>query len=268
MTIPDLILEQYRLGELPRAEADRVRALLSEDPALRARHDALEQSDEEIARSYPAGWLAARIRARLPVPDAGGHFGWRVPLGVAVTAILVIVSIPMWTAPEREPVAPAVTGDRIKGLLPALTIYRRTAAGTETLADGSVARPGDLLRVAYTGAGRTYGVILSIDRRGGVTLHLPPNPFDSRGSLRTGGERAAPLASGHATLLDQAYELDDAPGWERFYFVTGDTPFPVAPIVEAARKVAADGARLAPAALPIGRELTQSTFSLQKEVPR
>jgi hypothetical protein len=255
MKIPDLILEQYRLGELPRAEADRVSALLSEDPALRARHDALEQSDEEIARSYPAGWLAPRIRARLPAPDAGGGFGWRVPLGVAAAAMLVIVAIPLWTAPGRDPVSPVVTEDRIKGLLPALTIYRRTASGTETLADGSVARPGDLLRVAYTGAGRTYGVILSIDGRGGVTLHLPPD-----------GERAALLKNGHATPLDQAYELDDAPGWERFYFVTGETAFAVAPVMEAARKVAARGAPRAPATLPLGRELTQSTFSLQKEV--
>jgi hypothetical protein len=97
-------------------------------------------------------------------------------------------------------------------------------------------------------------VIVSIDARGGVTLHLPP-----------GGERAALLKSGHA-LLDQAYELDDAPGWERFYFVTGETPFAVADVVNAARKVAAPGAPRAPAALPLGRELTQSTFSLQKEV--
>jgi hypothetical protein len=266
MKIPDLILEQYRLGELPRAEADRVRALLSEDPALRARHEALEQSDEAIARAYPAGWLAPRVRARLPAPHAGGGFGWRVPLGVAAAAMLVIVSIPLWTAPGRAPVTPAVTGDRLKGLLPSLTIYRRTASGTETLADGSVARPGDLLRIAYTGAGRTYGVILSIDGRGGVTRHLPPDPFDSRGSLRTGGDRAVLLKSGHATLLDQAYELDDAPGWERFYFVTGETPFAVADVVNAARKVAARGAPRAPAALPLGRELTQSTFSLQKEV--
>ena len=28
-------------------------------------------------------------------------------------------------------------------------------------------------------------------------------------------------------LLDHAYELDDAPRWERFYFITGDTPFSV-----------------------------------------
>ena len=98
-------------------------------------------------------------------------------------------------------------------------------------------------------------MILSIDGRGGVTVHLPPV-----------GERAAPLKSGSAVLLDQAYELDDAPGWERFYFVTGDTPFAVADVVNAARKTAAGDARATPAPLPLSRELTQSTFSIQKEV--
>ena len=255
--VPDLILEQYRLGELPRADADRVSRLLSVDQTLRDRHDALAHSDEAFARDYPAAWLAPRIRARLAAPPSRG-IRWSIPLGLAAAAILVLLVMPRaWTDLPRTAVAPQAAEDRIKGLRPALTIYRRTASGSETLADGSVARAGDLLRVAYIGAGRTHGVILSIDGRGIVTLHLPPS-----------GDRAAPLQSGRVTLLDQAYELDDAPGWERFYFVTGDTPFPVAPIVEAARKAAADGARLAPAILPIGRELTQSTFSLQKEVPR
>ena len=72
------------------------------------------------------------------------------------------------------PILPYRSDDRIKGLRPALTIYRRTAAGTETLADGSVARPGDLLRVGYTARGTAYGVILSIDGARSVTLHLPP----------------------------------------------------------------------------------------------
>src|SRR6185295_7769782 len=112
------ILEQYRLGELPRAEADRVSRLLCEEPALQARHEALEQSDEAIRRDYPPGWLAARVRARLPATERGGGLGWRLPLGVAAAAMLVIVSIPLWNAPARDAVLPAVAGDRIKGLLP------------------------------------------------------------------------------------------------------------------------------------------------------
>jgi hypothetical protein len=264
MKIPDLILEPYRLGELPKAEADRVSRLLSEDPALRERQAALDQSDDEIARAYPAGWLAQRIRARLPAP-AGAGFGWRVPLAIAATVALVALVIPRWIVPPgggvaprggvapHGGVAPAPSEDRIKGLQPSLAIYRRTASGSETLADGSVARAGDQLRVAYTGAGRTYGVILSIDGRTNVTVHLPVE-----------GDRAAPLTSGHAILLDQAYELDDAPGWERFYFVTGEKPFAVADIVNAARK-ADGGVRGTPAPLALSRELTQSTFTIQKE---
>jgi hypothetical protein len=37
-------------------------------------------------------------------------------------------------------------------------------------------------------------------------------------------------------LLDNAFELDDAPLWERFYFVVAEQPFALAPIVEAVRQ--------------------------------
>lgn len=249
--VPDLILEQYRLRELPDVDADRIERLLSTDEALRRRLEALEESDEEIARAFPAAVLAQRVRARLPVP--GQREGrWRLALGLAAAAALVFVAL----AIPRGRLDPAPGEDRIKGQ-PALTVYRRTASGSETLANGSVARAGDLLRLGYIGAGRAYGVILSIDGRGVVTLHLPPN-----------GDRAAPLVRGRATLLDQAYELDDAPGWERFYFVTGETPFLVAPVMDAARKAAGSGSDSAPAALSLSREFSQSTFSIQKEVSR
>jgi hypothetical protein len=264
MTIPDLILEQYRLGELPPADARRVEALLSTDVTLRGRLEALERSDDEIAREYPAAWLASRVRARLPeaveresmgrIPPSA-RLRWAGPLALAAIGVLALLVVPRHAvAPGALPAPPAAAdegGDRIKGLQPALTIYRRTPAGSETLASGSIVRAGDLLRVGYVGAGRHYGLILSIDGRGLVTQHLPPS-----------GDHAAPLVSGRLALLDQSYELDDAPGVERFYFVTGETPFPVAPIMEAARKAAGH----APAALPLPRELSQSTFSIQKEV--
>ena len=133
----------------------------------------------------------------------------------------------------------APSGDRIKGLRPSLAVYRRTANGSETLADRTVARPGDVLRVGYHAAGRPYGVIFSMDGRGTVTMHLP-----------AAGDHAVPLAREATTLLDQAYELDDAPLWERFYFVTGDSAFAAAPVVDAARRAAGDPrpARLARAA--------------------
>jgi len=252
--VPDLILEQYRLRELPPADAARVERLLASDAALRRRLDGLEHSDAEIARQYPARWLAARI-AGTPSREHR-RVRWPLPLGVAAAAIVLILAMPRaWPAQPRSGNAAAADGDRIKGLAPSLTVYRRTTSGSETLADGSVARTGDLLRIGYVAAGRGYGVILSIDGRGVVTRHLPPD-----------GDRAAPLGRGGATLLDTSYELDDAPGWERFYFVTGDTPFAVAAVLDAARNAAAAHPGRLPSTLPLARELSQAVFSLQKEV--
>jgi hypothetical protein len=201
------------------------------------------------------------VRARLPA-TASPAARWRVPLAFAAAAVVVLLFPREWIVTAFRMVAERAgrttpNDERIKGLQPALAIHRRTAAGSEKLADGSVARAGDLLRVGYAGAGQGYGVILSIDGRGAVTLHLPP-----------AGERAAPLVRGGITLLDQAYELDEAPGWERFYFVTSDTPFDVAPIMAAARRASggADGSRPPPATLAITPGLSQSAFSIQKEV--
>jgi hypothetical protein len=151
-----------------------------------------------------------------------------------------VVAVPRLTVPTD--------GTRIKGAA-SLAVYRRTPAGSERLADGDLARPGDLLRIGYSAGGSAYGVILSIDGTGAVTLHLPPS-----------GDHAAMLASGGMTLLDSAYELDAAPRIERFYLVTGSRPFDVAPVIAAARR-----AHGAPPALPLPPGLAQVSFAVQKE---
>lgn len=250
--VPDLILEQYRLNELPYPEADRVERLLKTDQSLRTRLESLNQSDEDIARRYPREWLAQRIRDRMIAGVRHSRSGRvrRLALGSALATAAVLIVVPLL----RDSPAPHSGGERIKGLAPSLAVYRRTPQGSETLADGAIARAGDLLRLGYVSAGRAYGVILSIDGRGVVTRHLPPD-----------GPRAASLRSGGTILLDDAYELDDAPAWERFYFVTADHAFDIAPIMEAARGSAARAPRALPDVLPIPREFRQSTFSVQKE---
>ena len=174
---------------------------------------------------------------------------WALPAAVVVTALTVTV-VGLRTAPAPDP-----ERERIKGLVPALTLYRQTAAGSETLADGAVAHTGDVIRVGYRAAGRSHGVIVSIDGRGEVTMHLPSD-----------GDRAAALDRGATVLLDHAYELDDAPRWERFYFlITGATPFSVAPVLDALRRAATTPAYVATARLALPAGLDQSAFSLQKE---
>jgi len=266
---PDLVLERYRLGELPAAEAEVLERRLKAEPDLAARLEALDRSDEEIRRRYPPAWLAAQIEGRRK-PAARSIAGparqwlvrrWPVPAAIAAAAALTLVVAPRLVSPPSlepaggarpAPSAPAVdSGDRIKGLQPSLVLFRKTDSGSETLADGAVARPGDVVRLGYRAAGRTHGVILSVDGRGLVTVHLPAS-----------GSEAAPLRSGETVLLDRAYELDDAPRFERFFLVTADQAFDVKPVVEAARRRAASTTARGGLALPA--PLEQTSFLLRK----
>jgi hypothetical protein len=253
--VPDILLERYRLNELPKDEADRMAARLGQDARLRERLAALEASDEELRRGSMAERLEQGTRRKLAEAGAKprrASLYWALPAMAA--AVVVVIAVAARTAPPPADGQPAAAEDRVKGIGPALALYRRTAEGSETLADGAVARKGDLIRVGYRAAGRSYGAIVSIDGGGSVTMHLPP-----------AGDRAAPLKHEPTVLLEQAYELDDAPLWERFYFIAGDAPFDIAPVMQAARDAAARASRLPAAGLALPRGLQQSNFTLQKE---
>jgi hypothetical protein len=290
--IPDLVLERYRLNELPPADAARIVGEIGRDPSLRERLAALDRSDRELdahldrLRTRLAAQVhvgpADRLRRGFGAQEAGPNtplvgsalrrtysanapgrarvMAWPIPAAVASGVVLSAV---IWQtrAPLVVP-APSETGmDRIKGTAasgrPALAVYRRTTHGSEQLADGTVAHAGDLIRVGYRSAGHTYGVIVSIDGAGAVTMHLPP-----------AGTHAAALKNEPTVLLDQAYELDDAPRWERFYFVAGDAAFDAAPVLQAARAAANAHSPQPPTDLALPRGLEQVGFTLQKESQR
>lgn len=245
--LPDIVLERYRLNDLPPAEYHELSDRLRRDAALRVRLESLDQSDTEIRRNYQPDVFIQRVQERLSTPAR------RVLPALALPAVLVIALIAAVLLPRIG--TNEGGGDGIKGMVPALAVYRKTNTGSETLTDGAIAHSGDLIRLGYRAAGKPFGVILSIDGRGAVTMHLPPN-----------GEQAASLQNEPTVLLDKAYELDDAPRWERFYFVTGETSFLVQPVMDAARRAASSSQPQPKLELPKGLE--QSIFLLQKEEPR
>jgi hypothetical protein len=258
-TISDVRLERYRLGELEPGEREAIAVWLAGDPALRSRLAALEQSDREIAAAHPprdmAGAIARRVRASASSPGQGAQHGfsrvrppaWLVPAGVVATCVCVAAvaaSVWLWR--------PAGDDTTIKGGESSLVMYRRVGDRSEELSRGALVRPGDQVRVGYRASGRAYGVILSIDGRGNLTQHLP----------KAGGRSAALQPSG-TVFLDFAYELDDAPRWEAFYFVTSDAPFDLEPIRRAVREAAISGR--SPETLALPRGFMQFLFPLSKE---
>jgi len=244
--IPDYLLERLAADDLPSTEADALRARLAAEPGGAERLAALRASDAELLARHPARAVAAAVHLRKDARPA------RRPLALVlapwVAAAVAVAAIPLLVrTPPRE------DGVGIKGLAPALVLHRRTAQGAEVLASGARGRGGDLVQVGYVSAGAPYGVIVSIDGAGAVTRHWPLE-----------GEQAAPLTAGREVLLPESFRLDDAPGYERFVLVTGAGPFPVSPVLTAARALAGRG-DAASAPLPLPGALAQASVLLVKE---
>ena len=238
--IPDVIVELLVLGELEDHEAAEVRARLEADGDPRL--EEIEQSNAEVLARYPVHEVVAELMDDL---GAGGSPWPRdtapvrrvrpvvivAAVGLAVAASVALIwglgssSDPV-ARPEPEQVAvveplPALAGDgvRHKGAQ-RLVIDRR---GQEaSLGPGDVVEPGDVLQLSYSKGGRRYGVIVSLDGAGVATLHWPERAEDST-ELGPGLVR-----------LEYAYELDDAPDFERFFFVAADEPISVSEVIAAA----------------------------------
>lgn len=248
--IPDLLVELLLLGELPEPEGSALRRQLEAagDPRL----EQLARSNAEVLERYPPSMMAARLRGALGErPRARGR-GWRAgAAGMAAAAALALVWVvrPTPSEPTSEPTGeqaealPVGEGDeqvRDKGG-ERLVVHRKLPTGAEQLLPGALVAPGDVLQLGYVRGDRSHGVIVSIDGVGAVTLHWPPNPDDDTA-----------LADG-PTQLDYAFELDDSPGFERFFFITASQPLPVQEVMGAVRALAGrDDARHAPLRLREG----------------
>lgn len=241
-------IERFVLGELPGPEREAVARAIAEDPELRARVEALDASNREILAEHPPRVAATVIRER-----AEALRRWSLPAWGPAVALAACLAAAVGVLVPREVGVEAPAETRIKGARPHLGLFRQTSAGVEALPDGSLAREGDLVQLTYQAAGRRFGAILSIDGRGAVTVHLPRE-----------GRTAARLVPGQDVRLPSAYRLDDAPRWERFVLVTGDHPFDLAPVVDAAERLAASaGADAEPLALEASLE--QSSFTITKD---
>lgn len=254
--VPDWLLERYRLGELPAAEQRQVEDALA-GPELAVRLAALDRSSESILREHPAAAMAEAVRrAAAKEPSRGRRARVLVPLAAVALAAAAAAGLVIGRTPAPGGPEPDVT--RVKGITPYLLLYRKALPEAERLAPAALVRQHDVVQVAYQAGTRRYGVIVSVDGRGVVTRHLPAN----------GGE-AVPLTAGTAVPLPQSYELDDAPGFERFVLVAADQPFPVETVEGALRRQHGTwGAGANERRLDLPESMDQFSLVLRKESSR
>jgi hypothetical protein len=227
---------------------------------------AVAASNREILAEHGATPTVAAIRQRAARAAAaerparkGSFFLFGAPLALAGVAAVLLVVHPWRHGGGHDLIGELDSGDRgdrIKGdekVPPRLYVYRHRETGDQRLNDGASAVRGDLVQLAYGSRSGGYGVLLSIDGARRVTLHWPERPEGAAPALKATGE----------TRLPSAYELDDAPAFERFFLVRSQSPFSVATAIDAAHALATQpSARKQSLALPPGFE--QISLALDK----
>ncbi len=257
--VSSMRLEQYALDELTEAEARLLEERLSSDPSLKRRLEAIEAHNAVFEAGFPAAEMLPRIEAAVRaarrsrsvagapsgaavrnsgaasvspggVPENLANALSRVVAGVrsrpmaaglAMTALVALAAVTFHMPQDMPPgtsIAPpgnaaGQDGVRLKGQEPELRLYRSTPQGPERMRPGAPAAAGDVLQAEFHPGDFAYGAIASVDGNGSVTLHWPPRADDGTAWSALPGHR-----------LPKAYQLDAAPGFERFHLLLSRKP--------------------------------------------
>jgi hypothetical protein len=225
-TIPTLYLEQLLLDEL----TDEKREKIISRPETELRLDELKDSNKTILDTYPAEMMVERINTKLNNAYTPFFRKYSYPIAAAAALLLVftgILPVVLNKASIDNSTPTEIT--RVKGLRSQLHVYRETESQPEQLSEGDLVREHDLLQISYLAGEKSYGIIFSIDGRGAVTLHFPDIESSSP-KLYADGEIPLPYS----------YELDDAPNFERFFFIVSDEKITLDDILEEAGRLAED----------------------------
>ncbi len=256
-------LERYLLGELPPSKMEEIARLSEENPDLKKEIHSLQRANAEIIRQNPPETMLPQIlklyeknlRQTQLREKAGSlkrkRLYFAAPILASALALLFVVLVKDGSGPGSTRIKGEESLDFTKTQI---LIYKKSGAEIKLLNDGDQVQAGDLLQLGYIPAGKSHGVIFSIDGKGAVTLHQPKS--------KSGSSR---LKQGNKSLLAAAYELDDAPDFERFFFVTALTEIEVQSILRQAQGLAASPASVKTANLDLPGSYNQFTILLKKE---
>lgn len=269
-----LVLEKYLLGELGEDENRKLEDRLERDPAVKKALEDMERSNREFFSRFPPERVVPDILARCagktipsrenipPRPRrARKRMFYLAPAAAAAAALVLLLVLDPRPGGKSGFVGIDTTPDTtiIKGLSAVdlnktqLFVFRRRGEQAELMKDGQSAAEGDLLQLAYVSGAEPYGLILSLDGRGEVTRHFPLAPG-----------RPSRLEIKAKVLLPMAVELDDAPHFERFFFVTSLRPIDEDEVLRLASELASDPRRAGRDALALPEGLNQSSLIIYK----
>jgi hypothetical protein len=265
-SIPQLVLEKALLEELEPRELEK----WTSHPDFTLELEKLKKSNEEILKQYPYEFFAKEVENRVQRIEAKEEAEKKdrpsffrrlilnpIPtLAVLVTALFLGILAPQISFVDNETgieIANLDDGIRLKGAEPKISVYLERSNEVINLNSGDQVRSFDSVQIGYQSAGKTYGCIYSVDGRGSITLHFPES-FNGSTLLDQGGE----------ILLPYAYQLDDAPEFETFYFVSANQYFDIREMLNGIKETLTPGEQPNKILPDIQDEVVVSTFHLNK----
>lgn len=227
--VPDWKLERYLTGDLPDEEMRKIRNLEISDEVFAGRVRMFREDSRAILRKMPFETLSARLDMAPSQANGRGSAGSNIiKFAVAAALVLSVVTVALFSQKEITPsgaeqgagtdVAMLVesgNGTRIKGMDSRMEAWKKTDGGIAKLEDMSDVREGDEIQLRYSVPQKCYGLLFSMDGNGAITMHMGD------------GDKAIALEPGKMVTLPYAYKLDDAPQFEKFFFLVSDTLFSI-----------------------------------------
>ena len=257
--IPDWKLERFLTGDLPEEEMNKLRELEANDAVFANRVKMLREDNKAILSKLPFETLAEKIA---DATDAAGEGLANLGTGAAGNAaknavknaaknaprftlvkfaaaamfVFAVALVAFFAQRETSVMNERVGSDvanvngsqhtqvalaenesdtRIKGLDARMEVWKKTSAGIVQLNDLDSVGEGDEIQLRYAVPEKCFGLLFSMDGNGALTLHMGD------------GVKAIELAPGKMNSLPFAYKLDDAPYFEKFFFVTSPKEFAV-----------------------------------------
>ena len=237
--IPDWKLERFLTGDLPEEEMNKLRELEANDAVFANRVKMLREDNKAILSKLPFETLAANLGT---VTETAGTAAKNAPrftlvkFAAAAMFVFAVALVAFFAQSETSVMNERVGSDvanvngsqntqvalaetqsdtRIKGLDARMEVWKKTSAGIVQLNDLDSVGEGDEIQLRYAVPEKCFGLLFSMDGNGALTLHMGD------------GVKAIELTPGKMNSLPFAYKLDDAPYFEKFFFVTSPKEFAV-----------------------------------------
>lgn len=221
--VPQLLLEQYLLDELKPAKKAELERLIAHSPELQTELDALKANNKTILELYPPTQIVATIKERAKERAnmiSTNRFQIILPkIGMALMIPLMVFAsyrfIRSTSTPIHNinPMSKHHEHINIKGEY-GIKVIRKDGNHQRVLSSNAIAHEGDLIQLKYITRSGKFGLLLSLDGNGEVTVHIPA---DGTSNLKGKRQGVAP----------RSYELDDAPDFERFFMITSNNPIDI-----------------------------------------